>query len=77
MLIFGNELGIIYRYFMGIINVVTTVVLYNGKDLDQGVHREYKKSVCLQDSNRNGIRFAWRIIVYLFSTYISNCLSYG
>jgi UDP-sugar transporter A1/2/3 len=33
MLIFGTELGIVY--FMGIINVVTAVVLYNGKDLDQ------------------------------------------
>jgi UDP-sugar transporter A1/2/3 len=33
MLIFGTELGIIY--FLGIINVVTAVILYNGRDLDQ------------------------------------------
>jgi UDP-sugar transporter A1/2/3 len=33
MLIFGTELGIIY--FLGIVNVVTAVILYNGRDLDQ------------------------------------------
>jgi UDP-sugar transporter A1/2/3 len=35
MLLFGTQLGIIY--FMGIVNVVTAVLLYNGKDLDQMV----------------------------------------
>jgi UDP-sugar transporter A1/2/3 len=33
MLIFGTELGVIY--FMGIINVVTAVLLYNGRNLDE------------------------------------------
>lgn len=33
MLLFGTSLSVIY--FMGIINVVTAVLLYNGKDLDQ------------------------------------------
>lgn len=32
MLLFGSSLTVIY--FMGIINVVTAVILYNGKDLD-------------------------------------------
>lgn len=32
MVFFGTSLGVIY--FMGIVNVVTAVVLYNGKDLD-------------------------------------------
>ena len=35
MFLFGTELNAIY--FMGIINVVTAVLLYNGKDLDQYV----------------------------------------
>jgi len=35
MLLFGTSLSAIY--FMGIINVVTAVLLYNGKDLDQTV----------------------------------------
>lgn len=33
MILFGTNLSIIY--FMGIINVVTAVLLYNGKDMDQ------------------------------------------
>lgn len=33
MLLFGTHLSVIY--FMGIINVVVAVMLYNGKDLDQ------------------------------------------
>jgi UDP-sugar transporter A1/2/3 len=32
MLLFGTTLGAIY--FLGIVNVVTAVLLYNGKDLD-------------------------------------------
>jgi UDP-sugar transporter A1/2/3 len=32
MALFGTSLGAIY--FMGIVNVVTAVLLYNGKDLD-------------------------------------------
>ena len=35
MLLFGTSLSAIY--FMGIVNVVTAVLLYNGKDLDQTV----------------------------------------
>jgi UDP-sugar transporter A1/2/3 len=33
MVLFGTQLTVIY--FMGIINVVTAVLLYNGRDLDQ------------------------------------------
>jgi solute carrier family 35 (UDP-sugar transporter), member A1/2/3 len=35
MLLFGTELSAVY--FLGIVNVVTAVLLYNGKDLDQFV----------------------------------------
>jgi solute carrier family 35 (UDP-sugar transporter), member A1/2/3 len=35
MVLFGTSLGAIY--FMGIVNVVTAVLLYNGKDLDMYV----------------------------------------
>ena len=35
MMLFGTELNVIY--FMGIVNVVVAVILYNGKDLDQYV----------------------------------------
>ena len=35
MVLFGTQLNVIY--FMGIVNVVTAVGLYNGKDLDQFV----------------------------------------
>ena len=33
MLLFGSTLTLIY--YMGIINVVTAVLLYNGRDMDQ------------------------------------------
>jgi solute carrier family 35 (UDP-sugar transporter), member A1/2/3 len=35
MLLFGTKLSAVY--FLGIVNVVTAVLLYNGKDLDQFV----------------------------------------
>lgn len=35
MFLFGTHLGVIY--FLGIVNVITAVVLYNGKDMDQFV----------------------------------------